>query len=86
MMSRLGDILVTLMDWYDCVGCSFRHPWRAGERVCPNGGLTREEVLRVGDRMVIEGGRLVPRDQGERRRALARLRKQRQRLRLREVE
>jgi hypothetical protein len=33
------------MDWYDCL-CGFRHPWPAGQRACPNRGLTHEGVLR----------------------------------------
>jgi hypothetical protein len=36
------------MDWYDCA-CSFRHPWPPGERECPNHGLTRQQVLHIGE-------------------------------------
>ena len=51
------------MEWHDCPRCSFRHPWRPGERGCPNEGLTREQVLRIGEAMEVRGGRLVPREQ-----------------------
>jgi hypothetical protein len=47
------------MEWHGCRDCSFRHPWIYEERACSNIGMTREQVLRVGERMVVVDGKLV---------------------------
>ena len=74
------------MEWHECRDCSFRHPWIYGERACPSIGMTREDILRVGERMAVVDGKLVERGREEVVRAQTRERVRRLRARLRGIE
>lgn len=36
-----------MLDWFDCPHCIYRHPWKAGERDCPNRRLSEARCQQI---------------------------------------